>query len=792
MSDAPRVRIQKGGETFSVPEDQLRDALAQGYTVEGGVQSSLARSALAGLEGIQRGMTLGLSDVGLDSQARAATLANKEESPVLGTLGEVAGSVGPAFVAGGAAAARLGATGLKAAVGRGIAESIPGGVQHLMTERVLENRGLSAEQIAATLIAGGAFGAAGGALGYKLARATSVVADSLHGSQLSKVAQDAAEGLSDKAIREAIFTRKGVAELGGSIEEGTKRADEVIQAARNAGIPLNHLGEVADMARAEAASAGSTMNAVRDTLEAKKPIASLFYQTVGEEPAPKHALLDALDNWGAENRVAASATKQEAFGQVREAIADQLVVAGKPRAGATWADLFTETRNLTPKYGPGLKDVDKGVYNNATKFLRDQIAAFADDAQPGLGDTYRQASKRFGDMTTLADAATQRAASGGMSTSDAGYLTRRLAMASMGHSTAGVAGVVLGGALENAVEKRGGLLAGKALADLAKSPLLPAIGKQISRALDVAIEVAPSAIAPFRVALESAASRGAADLFQTHQQIASGERGAEYKAAMGLGAPETSDGMGARVVTMDGLLRHGADAERAVRDGAAIGSSEKGSAPPRMLPKDFAASMARVKELLDDPAKAAVALPEGVHAYAPGTAAIITEQVNRGVTYLYSKAPADRNAWKPESLRSAWTPSPMELAAYARHVHGVEDPVGALRRALATGHLASETREAISKVHPVTYEKFRAAAMESVTASSSKLTISQKRALAGVFGPDLLGLSPPGVSLLQAMLAKKPEEQGRKGPSADGRQVVSSSKNYQTQVQRMEARRGSA
>jgi len=206
------------GDTLAIPASAVDYAREQGFTVEDSAMeaeriarevreerySGAGNTITAGMLGLARGATLGLSDVVLTAgdDAMAEELRGlKEANPTLSTVTEVAGAVLPAFASGGASTASriLGAT--------------PAGMA-ARAERALTGAGAASGFVGKT-----AYAAAGGAVEGALAGA---------GSYLSSVALDNAD-LSAEAFMGAMG--KG-AMWGGGIGAGTAAAERGFVAAR--------------------------------------------------------------------------------------------------------------------------------------------------------------------------------------------------------------------------------------------------------------------------------------------------------------------------------------------------------------------------------------------------------------------------------------------------------------------------------------------------------------------------------------------------------------------------------
>ena len=250
----PVNMISPEGRAVSVPDDAVEQAIDAGFRPETAPEkyATAAKAhalapyqgafgkAAAGVTGLARGVTVGLSDVALRAAGLDTLDEIREANPGISMAGEIAGSfspVGPAAAAAragrGVATAATGAGGLakiaRAGAGAGVEGAILGAGQGV-SELALSDEPLTAERIASVLssraLYGGAVGAAAGTFAKAAEVGLSKARDSLISARNAAAAR--ATGVSDDL---ATLDRKGLraaeeAELG-AIETArvTRRAE---------------------------------------------------------------------------------------------------------------------------------------------------------------------------------------------------------------------------------------------------------------------------------------------------------------------------------------------------------------------------------------------------------------------------------------------------------------------------------------------------------------------------------------------------------------------------------------
>ncbi len=351
-----------------------------------------------------------------------------------------------------------------------------------------------------------------------------------------------------------------------------------------------------------------------------------------------------------------------------------------------------------------------------------------------------------------------------------------------GGAVAGAGGSLVSGELR----RRAPFLTAAALEEL--GPALPRAANGLAQRLSKILSTTPELLEQFRPVLSAAMAEGAPELLRTHVELASGENGAEYLAKLGLEHeqdPTLAQSTAARAAVLDTLetqakdvdARLGRWADRMV--GSASGPTP---APKPMATKDVLERVEQLRKFMSNPE--GVALPPEMFADAPVTSVTMLGQATKAAQFLLSKAPQNPYEHLPENLRPRWVPSPEQVASFNAAAMGVEDPLGALERA-QHGFVRPETLQAIAATYPRLWEEARQKLFE--RAAQKPLSTQRRLALQPILG-DVLGNDPAQAVVLMQMHMKSKQSAQPPGAGPDGRQVVSTTQNIQTQATRMEAR----
>lgn len=349
---------------------------------------------------------------------------------------------------------------------------------------------------------------------------------------------------------------------------------------------------------------------------------------------------------------------------------------------------------------------------------------------------------------------------------------------------------------ESQYQKRGGLLAGAALRKVAESKTLDGLAKSFQRNVMRRLDVAPELLGPFRAIVESAATRGAMDLLQTHVELMRSPQGADYAARMGI-EPSSNESLSVssqKLAVYDSMMQMSAGFDQSTDAaidglfGAAPG--RRGSLGKGISSKELPAVVDDLKRVVSDPEAAFASIPSEWQGAAPGAANTTAATLIRGKQFLLSKAPRDPNEGMPASVRPPWSPSATDLDKFSQYKEAIESPERVLKN-MANGFTSPEQLEALKAVYPAIYAHLQEKIGERLATWDKPLTFQQKLAFSAVLGPKALGMSQQQMQVIQQSqaLAVNPESGQGSPKRPDGRQDVNEAQ-METESQKLEARRG--
>lgn len=336
------------------------------------------------------------------------------------------------------------------------------------------------------------------------------------------------------------------------------------------------------------------------------------------------------------------------------------------------------------------------------------------------------------------------------------------------------------------VAARAGPLIGKSLDDMVEGNVFPRVADAFKDRVEQMLATAPSILEPYTQALNSAVTKGSTDLIATHLNLMNSPQGGDYLSKMGM-TPHEQD-VTSKFNTLNELSSStGKFRSQTARAIDRFLSSKGGEAPPSI---DANAGMVdshleALKNMVNDTQGLAGKLPERLMNHAPGMAVSLAQQAVNGAQFLIQRAPQPPDMWKPKALREPYEASQQEVDRWYRYVDAVSDP-SRLTHELASGNIRPETVETVKALYPAIFEDMQKKIMEKMQ-TLEKIPYQKKLQLSNAFGVELLGFSPAQVILMQDahnMASQQPPQ----GGTPDGRQMVDSNKNEETQSQRLENR----
>jgi hypothetical protein len=291
--------------------------------------------------------------------------------------------------------------------------------------------------------------------------------------------------------------------------------------------------------------------------------------------------------------------------------------------------------------------------------------------------------------------------------------------------------------------------------------------------------------------LTAAMAEGAPELLRVHSELASGANGSDYLSRLAMEHEDaaTAEAATARAAIYDSLESQARRVdERLERWAGRMTGSVSGPAPavPAASKEPFDTRVEKLRAMANNPEGYLSAMPSEMLRDAPASTMAFAAMTTKAAQYLLERAPKNPYAHLPENLRPKWLPAPGELANFEAAAAGVEDPLGALER-MQRGATNPETLKAIAAVYPRIWEDARARLFDRV-ATAKNLSYEQRLRLQPILGPMATGSTPEQAVYLQQMHDKQRMPPQAAGASPDGRQVVSTTKNLDTQAQRLEAR----
>lgn len=678
----------------------------------------------------------------LDQSARIKQ--ERENAPVLSAVGNIAGfALGPGKVLKGVG---LAGEGLKVATAAGLVEGSIYGLSSAISEDALGDKEALSEKLLANVGLNAVAGGAGSALGFGLTRGAGALSKKLSNVDL-KLDLDKLKTLSRNV-----------------------RGGEYQAAAEKAGLEW---AAVDDFAKKEGIfTARSTPESVVSLAEAsgnraRADIAKSVEMLDGSFNAQDAATKLTKD---AEELLRSFSPSVQREARAAGRFAEE--VASEARGPLSWDQWLEASTSMLASTKASERRAGKSLLSAGLE----QIAR----TDAGLSESIASGAERLRMAQFLSSKARGGAGPSAADTVSAGVMGG--IFGGPGGAVAGAGGSLVSGELR----RRAPFLTAAALEEL--GPALPRAANGLAQRLSKILSTTPELLEQFRPVLSAAMAEGAPELLRTHVELASGENGAEYLAKLGLEHeqdPTLAQATAARAAVLDTLetqardvdARLGRWADRMV--GSASGPTP---APKPMATKDVLERVEQLRKFMSNPE--GVALPPEMFADAPVTSVTMLGQATKAAQFLLSKAPQNPYEHLPENMRPRWVPSPEQVASFNAAAMGVEDPLGALERA-QHGFVRPETLQAIAATYPRLWEEARQKLFE--RAAQKPLSTQRRLALQPILG-DVLGNDPAQAVVLMQMHMKSKQSAQPPGTGPDGRQVVSTTQNIQTQATRMEAR----
>ena len=755
-------------------------------------QTAAEQPGAAFLAGLARVPTLGASDLGplpfgIGPQLPEARAAVREENPKAALAGEAVGAfVAPTSRISGAANT------VKGAVALGAVEGGLFGLGSAITEDALGDQQALGEQLAARVGGGALAGGAVSGLFQKVLGGAGRVALAEEAVTLPKQLDDFAAKAASTLRKDRITSDAALQKAG--IEWGELNAWAKEQGLFNRATSPEALYTQTNVALSRAkAQSGDALLALnaKGAPDAVKLVAAV------EPLLEDAAVLMTQPGLVAEAKramkgFAADAAIGPELGRVSPAVGDLPfgLVVGKKGGQARSAELVNIAFDALEGAGGEkqfdwlkLRDVTAGWSQKAktaplAEAVRVEALKQALKLDPAAADALENSFKaeRFGtflqEQLSSASAATELNLSSTIGTA---------AVAGAFGGPAAAFGTVASQVVGNQAQKRGALMAARALDELPTGSAMRAMAEGLMTNVKARLNTLPELLGPFRGVLENAAATGAADLLATHLELAKGPNGDEYLSTLGFQRGEAADApaLGKKAEAIATLMRLQMQVD------TDIGQTIKGldrSPEDVKAERDFRQTYDAVQKMLLNPA-----YDDKLGAVLPGTSMGLSAQLSKATQFVWSAAPKDPNQHLPPSIRPEWKPTAMEEERFMARAEAAFEPLKALE-SIMRGEPAQERLAALAALYPKLLEKATEKLFERLN-SEKPLTGAQRQRLVPILGPEAVGLSAQQSALIASIHVQSAQGQ-QDTPRTDGRQVVNQSKNMDTQSQRIEARRG--
>lgn len=327
---------------------------------------------------------------------------------------------------------------------------------------------------------------------------------------------------------------------------------------------------------------------------------------------------------------------------------------------------------------------------------------------------------------------------------------------------------------------------GKALRYLKESGMLDAVANKLNTLVDAMPD--PSGV--IKYPLMEAGGKSADKLFALHAANAAGETGPAYLAQLGLAEEDESQeaDVMARTATLvaiqDATRKAEARMDRHVDGFFSDRAPPRPAANPARSAEDFKTQLERLRTIVNDPTTAFAAVPTQLQGAAPSVLLGAASGLVNSAQFLVDRAPKDPNEGLPKAVRRPWAPAPSDISSWFRYADAVANP-GIVLEEMKSGTVPREHAEVLRTLYPTMYDEFKVKMTQRIQTLEKPLSYQKKLALSQLLGPEVLGLTPQRLQILQAVHVAPPPQ---KSTGPDGRQDRDVEKSMQTQAQRLESR----
>jgi len=776
------------GSFVTLPDDQAAAAKLRGYEPASEAEYKASKSTLrAGVEGALRGATLGFgedilkqfqqgqyegggaSPEAADLAARKTLKLRKEENPVTSTASEFAGMAAPALLAPEATVPKLVGGGMAGVM----AEGGLMGLGQLVSESTLENTPLDVERAAIGIGAGALTAGVVGKSMEKVGEGFSWGVKKLGGKTFQDFLRARADDLEAKAL--------GIADH--------PYREEMLKFARESGIAgAKHSVDTAAKAARESANWGrEAIGQGMEELEKTLPMSG--------NPELASNLATSIER-DLEGKFGKSFAHEDAL-KWAQRFTDNIRSVDR-----TWPEVWAEQSDLwkAEKGSTALKEVQRQVRQTIRNFAFDE-AALPSGSVPGQFLGLRKIGTDAKAAMTLADTLEARAE---QLSKDGSVFSRPTEAGLFGMMAGGPvvgAGAAMSAVARDQVRKRGGFFLGSVARNLADSEVMQGVAKGLSERVKQVMLTNPGLFGASRMVFEKALMEGEEAVLDAYVREAAADPTGHVQSLLGLPpeSPEEMEAAGHRLAALS-AIKGGAQGVDLSIDAAVSGFIDGKSGRPSAYKAtpvgDSLARMQAVKDIVSDPSKLYEALPPEVTGGAPALSAQLVNQLANGARFLDSKAPKNPYETLPESMRPEWQPSAADVQKWNRYAEAVESPAKVLEK-MQHGAFLPEHAEALKAVYPALYADIQRRMFERLsvwekpdgTAKPGKVPYQKRLMLSQMFGPQILGLQPMQVQILQSTFQKDVDAPASKGGTRpDGRQTIDAAKNQMTQAQRIESR----